>query len=181
MGENDVLQTQLRWDPNTFRIHNYEVQLRVTYTTSLSGYIRIVGSVQPGAARTSPPRPAESPAISPAAGVGEPPGLVGAVALVCAGDLAPGHREAGEDAAHLSGGAGGAAQRCGHLLAPPTGLCCAGSSVAPFGTRTSKSMLATVAGSSCRIPRSQKRPDPPPLRPRVLRCRHLGRDCRVSI
>jgi hypothetical protein len=38
-GGNDVLQTQLRWGPNTFHIHNYGVQLRVTYTTSLSGYM----------------------------------------------------------------------------------------------------------------------------------------------
>ena len=39
-GGNDVLQTQPRCGPNTFRIHNYRVQLHVTYTTSLSGYTR---------------------------------------------------------------------------------------------------------------------------------------------
>src|SRR5205823_14664747 len=64
----------------------------------------------------------EPGAALPARGIGEPPRLVGAEALVRGGDLAGRQRDAGEHAAHLAGRASGTDERRGHLLASLAGL-----------------------------------------------------------
>src|SRR5690348_2236978 len=76
----------------------------------------------PAAARAARPVGAVARAAFPAGGVGEPPGLVGAIALVGGHDLAGGQSDAGEYAAHLPHAAAGSDQRRAHLLAALAGL-----------------------------------------------------------
>src|SRR3954453_12928889 len=81
-----------------------------------------VGRSQPAPARAAPVVPAVARRALPAAGIGEPPRLLGAVALVERVDLAGGLSDPHERGPQLADAAAGDDEAGGHGLAPAAGL-----------------------------------------------------------